>query len=64
MIVLDTSSLMAIVLNEPEADDIAEVLVRAGDLAISAATVAEALIVSRRRGHGDAMAAFPALAPS
>lgn len=49
---------MAIVLNEPEADDITEALVRAGDLAISAATVAEVLIVSRRRGVGAAMAAL------
>ena len=49
---------MAIVLDEPEADDIAELLARADELAISAATVAEALIVARRRGVGEAMAAL------
>jgi uncharacterized protein with PIN domain len=34
MIVVETSALMAIVLDEPEADDIAEVLARADELAI------------------------------
>jgi ribonuclease VapC len=58
MIVVETSALMAIVLDEPEADDIAELLARADELAISAATVAEALIVARRRGVGEAMAAL------
>jgi ribonuclease VapC len=56
VIVLATSALMAIVLGEREAEDIAEALAHADDLAISAATVAEALIVSRRRGVGEAMA--------
>lgn len=49
---------MAIVLDEPEADAITELLARADELAISAATVAEALIVARRRGVGEAMAAL------
>ena len=56
MIVVDTSALMAIVLDEPEADRIAEAIQHAERLAISAATVAEALIVARRRGLGDEMA--------
>ncbi len=58
MIVLETSALMAIVLDEPRAADITEVMTSADELAISAATVAEALIVARRRGVGDAMAAL------
>lgn len=49
---------MAIVLDGPEADEIGDALARADDLAISAATVAEALIVSRRRGVGETMAAL------
>ncbi len=56
MIVVDTSALMAIVLDEPEADHIAEAIQHADGLAISAATVAEALIVARRRGLGEEMA--------
>jgi ribonuclease VapC len=60
VIVVETSALMAIVLDDPDADDIAEVLARADELAISAATVAEALIVARRRGVGEAMAALNA----
>lgn len=58
MIVLDTSALMAIVLDEPEADATADALARADELMISAATVAEALIVARRRGVGEAMASL------
>lgn len=55
MIVVDTSALMAIVLNEPEADAVAAALEQADGIAMSAATVAEALIVARRRGAGDVM---------
>src|SRR5476651_1143257 len=56
MIVVDTSALMAIVLNEPEADACVTVLAADDDLLISAGTVAEALIVSARRNVGGEMA--------
>lgn len=49
MIAVDTSALMAIVLNEPEADACIAALESEGDLLISAGTVAEAFIVSARR---------------
>jgi ribonuclease VapC len=57
MIAVDTSALMAILLNEPEADACITALATEADLLISAATVAEALalIVSARRGIGEAM---------
>jgi ribonuclease VapC len=53
LIVVDTSALMAIVLNEPEADACIAVLEGEDQLLISAGTVAEALIVSRRRNVGE-----------
>ncbi len=56
MIVVDTSALMAIVLNEPEADACVEALTAGDNLLISAGTVAEALIVSARRNIGEEMA--------
>jgi len=49
MIAVDTSALMAIILNEPEADACAAVLEAEDRLLISAGTVAEALIVAGRR---------------
>jgi len=49
MIAVDTSALMAIVLNEPEADRCIAALEAEDDLLISAGTVAEALIVAARR---------------
>lgn len=49
MIAVDTSALMAIVLNEPEADACIAALAAEDDLLISAGTMAEALIVSARR---------------
>ena len=52
MIVVDTSALMAIVLGEPEADRCMRILEAADELTISAATVAEALIVAGRRNVG------------
>ncbi len=52
MIAVDTSALMAIVLDEPEADDCASVLAANDRLLMSAGTVAEALIVGERRGLG------------
>jgi ribonuclease VapC len=56
MIAVDTSALMAIVLNEPEADACVGALDAADDLVISAGTVAEALIVATRRNVGEEMA--------
>ncbi|MFC3713802.1 type II toxin-antitoxin system VapC family toxin [Sphingoaurantiacus capsulatus] len=53
MIAIDTSALMAILLNEPEADACAAVLEVEDRLLISAGTVAEALIVATRRGMGE-----------
>ncbi len=55
MIAVDTSALMAIVLNEPEADACAAVLEAEDRLLISAGTVAEALIVAGRRNVGEEM---------
>lgn len=53
--VVDTSALMAIVLNEPEADACAAALEAEDELLISAGTVAEALIVAARRNVGQEM---------
>jgi ribonuclease VapC len=55
MIAVDTSALMAILLGEPEADACVAALETEAELLISAGTVAEALIVSARRGVGDEM---------
>lgn len=49
MIAVDTSALMAIVLNEPEADACVAALEAEDEILISAGTVAEVLIVSARR---------------
>ena len=46
---------MAIVLDEPSAEDCRTVLLSDNDLALSAVTLVEALIVARRRGKGDEM---------
>jgi ribonuclease VapC len=56
MIAVDTSALMAIVLNEPNADACAAALEAEAELLISAGAVAEALIVSGRRNVGEEMA--------
>ncbi len=53
MIAIDTSALMAVVLDEPDAAACVDVLEREADIVISAATVAEALIVAKRRNVGD-----------
>jgi ribonuclease VapC len=50
MIAVDTSALMAVILDEPRAAACIQALQRAPALVISAATVAEALIVATRRG--------------
>ena len=55
MIVLDTSALMALLLGEPQADEIAGILQTEEHFMISAGTLAEALIVAGRRGVSDEM---------
>jgi ribonuclease VapC len=55
MIAIDTSALMAIVLNESEADACVAALEAEDNLLISAATIAEALIVAARRNVGEEM---------
>src|SRR5688500_12264502 len=56
MIAVDTSALMAIVLDEPKADACVEALQAEDEVLISAGTVAEALIVAGRRNVGEQMA--------
>lgn len=56
MIAVDTSALMAVLLNEPETVGCAEALSTNDRIVISAGTVAEALIVAERRGLGVEMA--------
>nr|WP_294544264.1 type II toxin-antitoxin system VapC family toxin [uncultured Rhodopila sp.] len=56
MIAVDTSALMAILLDEPEADACMGVLEAEPQVLISAGTFAEALIVAARRGAGQKMA--------
>ena len=56
MIAVDTSALMAIVLNEPEAEACIDALGTEDDVLISTGTVAEALIVAARRNVGTEMA--------
>jgi ribonuclease VapC len=55
MIAVDTSALMAIVLNDPQADACIAALESEDGLLISAGTVAEALIVAARRNVGEEM---------
>lgn len=56
MIAVDTSALMAILLNESEAAACAGVLATKDRMVVSAVTVAEALIVAERRDLGAEMA--------
>ena len=58
MIAVDTSALMVILLDKPEATTCAEAFATNDRIVISAATVTEALIVSGRRGLGTEMSAF------
>lgn len=53
MIVVDTSALMAILLDEPPARSCMAALATGGRLLISAGTVAETLIVAGRRNVGE-----------
>lgn len=55
MMAVDTSALMAILLREEQADGCRQALEAENELLISAGTVAEALIVARRRRIGDEM---------
>ena len=55
MIVVDTSALMAILLEESTAEECAEILTKEGAV-VSATTLAEALIVAERRGLRSEMA--------
>jgi len=56
LIVVDTSALMAILLDEPEGRDCIDVLEAEAEVVISAGTLAEALIVASRRGFQERMA--------
>lgn len=58
MIVLDTSALIAIVLNEPEAANCASAIEADSERRISAGTAAEAMIVADGRKVGNAMKAL------
>ena len=60
MIAVDTSALMAILLNEDTADACSRVLERGDEILISAGTLAEALIVAAARGVGSQMRALVA----
>jgi ribonuclease VapC len=55
VIVIDTSALMAVLLDEPESSRCIEAMAAAQALAISAGTLAEARIVAARRGARDAL---------
>ena len=58
MIALDTSALMAIALNEKEADACISALEAEDNILISAGTMAEALIVAARRNVGEEVASL------
>ena len=58
MIAVDTSALMAILLDEPDAQACMAALAEAATIMISAGTLAEALIVAARRNVGEEMAAL------
>ncbi|UVK44701.1 type II toxin-antitoxin system VapC family toxin [Mesorhizobium sp. AR07] len=58
MIAVDTSALMAIVLDEPEAGACIAALEAEDDVLISAGTVAEALIVAARRQVGEELSSL------
>ena len=58
MIAVDTSALMAIVLDEPQAAACIAALEAEAEILVSAGTVAEALIVSGRRNVGGEMASL------
>jgi ribonuclease VapC len=53
VIVIDTSAIMAILLNEPEADACVEIIETQSDIVISSGTLAETLIVAGRRNLAE-----------
>jgi len=53
--VVDSSALMAIILGEPEGERCMKAIEAETDLALSAGTMAEALIVADRRSFGGEM---------
>lgn len=53
MIAVDTSALMAVVLDEPSATGVLEALERETEVLISAGTLAEALVVAARRNVSE-----------
>lgn len=55
MIVVDTSALIAILSDEPEADECAKVLAEADRILMSAGTLAEAMIVAGQRHVRDGL---------
>jgi len=55
VIVVDTSALMAVILREPDADACISALDKAAEIAISAANLAEALLVAQLRNIGPEM---------
>lgn len=58
MIAVDTSALMAIVLNEPDSDACIAALEAEEKVLISAGTLAEALIVATRRGVAEELSSL------
>ena len=58
MIAVDSSALMAIVLDEAEADRCEAMLYQSSGLIMSATTYAEVLVVAQSRGCGDSVAAL------
>lgn len=58
MIAVDTSALMAIVLDQPQGEACMTAIEQADGLLISAGTVAEALIVAARRNVGEEVGAL------
>jgi len=58
MIAVDTSALMAIVLDQTEADACIAALEAEDEILISAGTIAEVLIVAARRNVGEEMASL------
>jgi ribonuclease VapC len=58
VIAVDTSALMAVLLDEPEADACVAALQAEEEIVMSAGTAAEALIVAARRRVGEEMASL------
>ena len=58
MIAIDTSAIMAILLNEPEADACIAAIEAEEEIVISSATLAETLIVAGRRNVGPEAASL------